>query len=323
MKPKVFIAKKIPYKVEQYIGEYCDYVKWQGKDEITRLEMLKEINDAEGILTTSGTGGMVDEEFISYAPKLKVVSNISVGYNNFDIEAMKKHNVMGTNTPGVLNKTVADTVLALMLDSSRRVSELDRFIRQGKWTKEISKEHFGRDMNGATLGIIGMGRIGEEIAKRARLGFDMDIIYYNRNRKPETEKKFSAKYVSLQELLRSSDFVVLMTPLTNETFHLIGIEEFKIMKKTAYFINASRGQTVDENALIYALKNKIIAGAGLDVFDKEPIEVHNELLNIPNVVLTPHIGSATLKTRVAMVMLAAENMVKALLGQVPPNLVNK
>ncbi|MDF2880400.1 MAG: dehydrogenase [Clostridiaceae bacterium] len=323
MKPKVFIAKTIPYEVEKYIEKYCDCTKWRGKDEITRNEMLKAIIDAEGILTTSGTGGIVDEEFISYAPKLKVVSNISVGYNNFNIEVMRKHNIMGTNTPGVLNNTVADTVLALMLDSSRRISELDRFVRQGKWQEEISEEYFGRDMYGATLGIIGLGRIGEEVAKRAKFGFDMDIIYYNRNRKLEVEKKLNAKYTSLQELLKSSDFIVLMTPLTNDTYHLIGAEEFKIMKKTAYFINTSRGKTVDEKALIFALQNNFIAGAGLDVFDKEPIDIHNELLKMSNVVLTPHIGSATSKTRFEMAMLAAENMVKALLGQIPPNLVNQ
>lgn len=323
MKPKIFIAKTIPYEVEKYIAQYCDYTKWQNKEEITREQMLQEIKDVEGILTTSGTGGLIDEEFIFHAPKLKVVSNISVGYNNFNFEAMRKHNIIGTNTPGVLNNTVADTVIALMLDSSRRISELDRFVRQGKWTDDLSDKYFGTDMYGATLGIIGMGRIGEQIAKRAKFGFDMNIIYYNRNRKPEAEKKFNAKYVNLQELLKSSDFIVLMTPLTNETYHLIGTEEFKIMKKTAYFINTSRGKTVDEKALIYALENEIIAGAGLDVFDKEPIDIHNELLKIPNVVLTPHIGSATLKTRFEMAMLAAENMVKALLGKIPPNLVNQ
>jgi glyoxylate/hydroxypyruvate/2-ketogluconate reductase len=321
MKPKVFIAKPIPVQVEEYIAEHCDYKKWMPLEDITREQMFKEIGDVEGILTNCHTGGQVNDEFIDHAPKLKVVSNISVGHNNYEVEVMRRRNVMGTNTPGVLDDTVADTVLALMLDSSRRISELDRFTRDGNWVEELKDEYFGRDVHHATLGIIGMGRVGEAIAKRAVYGFDMNVQYYNRNTKPETEEKLGVKYANLDDLLRTSDFVVLMTPLTKDTYHLMGEREFGLMKEAAYFINASRGQTVDENALIGALQQKKIAGAGLDVYEKEPIDPNNPLLKIPNVVLAPHIGSATAKTRFDMSMVAAQNMVKALLGEVPPNLV--
>lgn len=321
MKPKVFIAKPIPVEVEEFIAKHCEYKKWEPLEDITREQMFEEIGDVDGILTNCHTGGQINDEFIDKAPRLKVVSNISVGHNNFELDVMKRRNVMGTNTPGVLDDTVADTVLVLMLDSSRRISELDRFTREGKWVEELKDEYFGRDVHHATLGIIGMGRVGEAIAKRAVYGFDMNVQYYNRNRKPEAEEKLGVKYAELDDLLRTSDFVALMTPLTKDTYHLMGAREFGLMKETAYFINASRGQTVDENALIEALQQKKIAGAGLDVYEKEPIDPNNPLLKIPNVVLAPHIGSATAKTRFDMSMVAAQNMVKALLGEVPPNLV--
>lgn len=320
MKNKVYIANPIPKYVEEYIGKYCEYQIWNGDSKITRDKLLENVKDVDGLIVF---GHKIDEELLSAAPKLKVVSNLSVGYDNFNIEEMKKRGVVGTNTPYVLDDTVADLIFALILAKSRRVVELDKYVRQGNWEKDIEKTHFGLDVHGATLGIIGMGNIGEAVATRGKFGFGMDILYHNRTRKPQAEKELGAKYCSLEEVLRKSDFIVLMTPLTEDTKELIGYKEFDMMKETAIFINGSRGQTVNEEALINALSNKKIFGAGLDVFYKEPVDVNNPLLKMDNVVVLPHIGSATGKTRDEMAMLAAENMVKALKGEMPPTMVKE
>jgi gluconate 2-dehydrogenase len=301
--------------VEDYISQYCEVRKWEGKGPVPRDVLLRELADIEGLMTA---GRRINENLLNHAPNLKVVSNVSVGYNNFDLEAMKKRNVIGTNTPHVLDETVADLAFGLILASARRIAELDRFVKEGKWEPTTGDDPFmGVDVHHATLGIIGMGRIGEAIARRAALGFQMDVLYYNRNRKPKAEEEIGVKYSDFDNLLKNSDFVLLMTPLTPETHHLIGEKEFRLMKKTAIFINVSRGQTVDEQALIRALQNKEIHAAALDVFDKEPIEKDNPLLQMPNVVTTPHIGSATKKTTDAMAMRAAQNLVAVLTGQDP------
>jgi gluconate 2-dehydrogenase len=273
----------------------------------------------QGLFTA---GGKIDEELLSHAPQLKVVSNVSVGYNNMDLEAMRAHGVIGTNTPEVLDETVADLVFALILGAARRIAELDQYMKQGKWQKGDDTSLYGLDVHHTTLGIIGMGRIGEAIARRAKLGFLMNVQYYNRNRKPELEARLGVTYQPMNELLRTSDFILLMTPLTDETTHLIGRDQFLIMKPTAIFINASRGKTVDETALIEALQNKQIQAAGLDVYDREPIDALNPLLRMPNVLTLPHIGSATAQTRFDMAMLAAKNLVSAIQGQIPPNLIS-
>ncbi|MCY9667823.1 D-glycerate dehydrogenase [Paenibacillus alginolyticus] len=320
MKPKVFLAYPIPREVEDFIAEHCDYRKWDSEETISRSQLLKEISDVDGLLIS---GGKIDQELLDFAPKLKVVSNVSVGYNNFDLAAMKARKVMGTNTPNVLDETVADLVFGLILATARRISELDRYVKDGKWQSGIDDHLFGVDVHHAKLGIIGMGRIGEKIVRRAKYGFNMDVLYYNRKRKLAAEKNLGVKYCTLQELLQESDFVVLMIPLTAETTHLIGREELALMKKTAIFINTSRGQTVDEEALIVALEKGDIRGAGLDVFEQEPVDPSNPLLKMPNVVALPHIGSATVKTRFDMAMLAAQNLVKAVSGEIPPNLVEE
>jgi glyoxylate/hydroxypyruvate/2-ketogluconate reductase len=320
MKPKVFLAKSVPREVEEYIAEHCDYRKWDSEKEIPRSQLLEELSDVDGLLIA---GGKIDQELLDLAPKLKVVSNVSVGYNNFDLAAMKAREVMGTHTPTVLDDTVADLVFGLILATARRIPELDRYVKDGKWQKGSDEHLFGMDVHHAKLGIIGMGRIGETIARRAKYGFSMDVLYYNRTRKVAAEQSLGVKYCTLQELLQESDFVVLMTPLTAETTHLIGREELALMKKTAIFINTSRGQTVDEEALIEALENGGIYGAGLDVYGQEPVDLNNPLLKWPNVVTLPHIGSATAKTRFDMAMLAAENLVKAVSGELPPNLVEE
>ncbi|EEM03411.1 D-isomer specific 2-hydroxyacid dehydrogenase, NAD-binding [Bacillus pseudomycoides] len=318
VKPKVYIAERVPKFVETYLSEHCEYEKWDSSEKIPREVLLEKIKDKHGLLNF---GTKIDEELLRAAPHLKVVSNISVGYDNFDLEAMQGRNVIGTNTPYVLDDTVADLVFALMLSAGRRVCELDSYVKDGNWNAEITKKHFGLDVHHSTIGIIGMGRIGEAVAKRAKLGFDMNVLYYNRRRKEEAEQKFDAAYCDLHTLLKQSDFIVLLTPLTEETYQLIGEKEFSLMKETAIFINASRGKTVDEPALIDALKQKKIFAAGIDTFTQEPVEKDNPLLSLTNVVTLPHIGSATLKTRHQMAMTAAENLVAGLQGKTPPNIV--
>lgn len=320
MKPKVYITRDIPEDVESYIAEHCSYSKWEHEESIPRDHLLASLKDAEGLLTS---GGKIDAELLEHAPLLKAVSTISVGYNNFDLEAMKARGIIGTNTPEVLNDTVADLVMALILSAARRVTELDRYVKDGLWKQGDDEVLFGLDVHHKTLGIIGMGEIGEAVAHRGKWGFGMNVLYHNRNRKTDAEHTLGAEYRDLDDLLQESDFIVLMTPLTTATRHMIGKREFSLMKPTAIFINASRGATVDESALISALHNRSIFGAGLDVFDFEPVLPDNPLLKMPNVVALPHIGSATKQTRYDMAMLAAQNLVDALYGRTPPNVVRE
>lgn len=320
MKPNVYITEQIPKEVEGYIANHCNYEIWRSEQRIPRKLLLQKLQDKHGLLNFGVT---IDEELLQAAPHLQVVSNISVGYDNFDTNAMKAHNIMGTNTPYVLDDTVADLIVGLMLTASRRICEMNSYVKEGRWEDQIHKEYFGLDVHHATIGIIGMGRIGEAVAKRAALGFDMNVLYYNRRRKEEAEKAYHAVYRSLDELLQASDFIVLMTPLTEETYHLIGEREFKQMKKTAIFINASRGNTVDEKALYTALQQRQIFAAGLDTFTHEPVARDNPLLQLNNVITLPHIGSATQKTRYDMAMTAAQNLVAALYGKTPSYVVTK
>lgn len=318
MKPKVYMTYPASEEVEQFLAEHCEIRKWEGQGRVPEEVLLKEVRDIDGLYTSGSTTGKIDEYLLNNAPNLKVVSNVSVGYNNFDIEAMRNRNVVGTNTPHVLDETVADLAFALLLSTARRIVELDNFVKAGNWKLTTAySDTYGKDVHGATLGIIGMGRIGEAIARRARFGFEMDVLYYNRNRKLEAEKKYDAKYRDMPALLAEADYVILMTPLTPETYQLIGGKEFKLMKESAVFINVSRGQTVDEQALIRALENGEIYAAGLDVFEKEPVDANNLLLTLPNVVTVPHIGSATASTEKKMAMRAAENLVAVLTGEKP------
>lgn len=317
-KPKVYIAKEVSKEVEDYISEFCDYEKWGSDKRITRRELLDKLVDKEGVLLS---GIKIDEELLQNANKLRVVSNVSVGYDNFDLKIMKEKNIIGTNTPNVLDNTVADLIFGLILTTARRISELDNYVKDGMWGAEDDKNLFGVNVHHTTLGIIGMGRIGEAVAKRGKFGFDMDVIYYNRNRKPEVEERLGVKYCDFQSLLSKSDFILVMTPLTKDTYHLIDVAEFNMMKETAVFINASRGEIVNEQAMIEALQNKKIFGAGLDVYENGIINSDNTLLKMPNVVTLPHIGSAVENTRNDMAMLAAKNLVEALLGKTPINMV--
>jgi gluconate 2-dehydrogenase len=320
MKPRIYIDRPIPQEVEDYLAEYCSIDVWRELAPIPRATLLDKLESAAGLLTA---GAKIDEELLSRAPGLKAVSSSSVGYNHYDLEAMKRHGIIGTNTPHVLDETVADLVFALILGCARRVAELDRYVREGKWVKGLGDAWFGTDVHHKTMGIIGMGRIGEAVAKRARYGFDMDVFYFNRTRKLDAEQQLGVRYAELDELLATSDYVVILVPLTPVTSKLIGREQFELMKPTAFFINASRGQTVDEGALLDALQGGKIAGAGLDVFEQEPVPADHPLLLLPNVLALPHIGSATAQTRLEMAKLAARNLVDALSGNTPANVVRE
>ncbi|MEO6458212.1 MAG: D-glycerate dehydrogenase [Chloroflexia bacterium] len=263
----------------------------------------------------------IDGEVLDAAPDLKIVANMAVGYNNIDVDEATHRGVAVTNTPGVLTDTTADFAWTLLMASARRLVEGDRFLRAGRFHGWGPLMMVGQDVYGKTLGIIGFGRIGRALAKRAT-GFDMTVLYYDRNpADSDTDKTLNARSVSMDELLAQSDYVSLHTDYNPETHHLIGQAEFEKMMPTAYLINTARGAIVDETALVEALKTKQIAGAGLDVFEKEP-EIHPGLLELENAVLAPHIASASLDTRTAMATMAADNIIAMLTGKRPPNLVN-
>ncbi|MEF2966740.1 D-glycerate dehydrogenase [Paenibacillus sp. M1] len=313
-RPKVYIARDLPQPAAALIEEHCEPRYWRGPGNIDAARLSEELGDAEGLLVT---GTPIDGKVLAAAPNLRAISDLSAGYNNLDLQAIRERGIMATHTPYVLDDTVADLAMALMLAAARRVTELDRLVKDGRWIKGMGDELFGLDVHHKRLGIIGMGRIGERVARRASLGFEMDVVYYNRRPKPEAEAQLGLAYCTLEELLRTSDYVLLLTPLTAQTRHLMGEREFKLMKPNAIFINVSRGETVNEAALIRALEDKTIAGAGLDVFEQEPVSPDNPLLRMDNVVTLPHIGSATAETRLNMAMSAARNLVNALTGQGP------
>ncbi|MEX3823454.1 2-hydroxyacid dehydrogenase, partial [Paraburkholderia sp. BR14262] len=255
--------------------------------------------------------------------RVKALSTISVGYDQFDVADLTKRGIVLAHTPDVLTESTADPVFSLILASARRVVELADWVKAGQWKGSIGPAQFGVDVQGKTLGIVGLGRIGGAVARRAALGFNMKVLYTNRSPNEAAERNYGARRVELDELLASADFVCLQVPLTDATRHLIGAEQLKKMKKSAILINASRGATVDEKALIAALEARTIHGAGLDVFEREPIDPASPLLRMPNVVALPHIGSATHETRHAMARCAAENLVAALAGTLDVNVVNR
>ncbi len=284
------------------------------------LDQLRAaLPQAQGLL---GASLKLDAQWLDLAPKLEAIASVSVGIDNYDLDYLTARHILLTNTPDVLTETTADTGFALILASARRVVELAIRVRNGQWQKNIGPEHFGTDVHGKTLGIIGMGRIGEALAQRGHFGFGMPVIYHSHSPKPAVEARFGARYRSLKELLQEADFICLTLPLTAETQGLIGAEQFALMRTDSIFINISRGKVVDEAALIHALQQGQIRGAGLDVFEREPLDPASPLLTLDNVVATPHIGSATIETREAMARCAVDNLLAALDGQRPPNLVN-
>jgi glyoxylate reductase len=286
--------------------------------ELPVAELAQRVADCEAIIPMGAHP--IPEAVLAAASRLRVVAVAAAGYNIVDVAAATRRGILVTNTPGVLTETTADMAWALMLGVARRVPESDRFVRAGKWTGVYWSQLVGADVHGATLGIIGLGRIGQAIARRAQ-GFGMRVLYHKRQRDPEAERSVGAEYRSKADLLQEADFVVLSIPLSPETRHLIGAAELALMKPTAFLVNVARGPVVDEAALVEALQAKRIAGAGLDVFEEEP-KLHPGLLGLENLALTPHIGSASGATRLRMATRAAENCVAALEGRRPPNLVN-
>ena len=300
----------------------------QAQAEVTLIERLDtqglaQLRDAlpsaHGLL---GASLRLDASLLDLAPQLQAVASVSVGVDNYDIDYLTERRILLSNTPDVLTETTADTGFALILATARRVVELANMVRAGQWQQNIGPRHFGSDVHGKTLGIIGMGRIGEALAQRGHFGFGMPVIYHSHSPKPAAEQRFGAGYRSLGALLQEADFICLTLPLTAETHGLIGASAFAQMRPESIFINISRGKVVDEAALIEALRSGRIRGAGLDVFEQEPLSADSPLLQLDNVVATPHMGSATHETREAMARCAVDNLLAALAGERPANLVN-
>jgi lactate dehydrogenase-like 2-hydroxyacid dehydrogenase len=316
--PKVYITRPLPAKAVERLAARYD-VKMRPEDApLDPAQLAESCREIEGLMAT---GVRVSEDVVAQAPRLRAVANVGVGYDNIDVAACTCRRIPVTNTPDVLTETTADLAFALLMAAPRRLVECDRYVREGKWQSSKWELLWGSDIYGKTLGVYGLGRIGKAVVRRAR-GFSMRVIYYDVVRPTAAlEEELGAQFVDRETLLREADFLTLHVPLTPETHHLVGARELSMLKPTAFLINAARGKCVDEAALVEALQSKRLAGAGLDVFEHEP-HVHPELLSLPNVVLAPHVGSATAQTRLAMAMLAVENLVAGLEGRRPPNLVN-
>ncbi|NUL37944.1 glyoxylate/hydroxypyruvate reductase GhrB [Kosakonia sacchari] len=319
MKPSIILYKALPDDLLQRLETHFTVTRVANLKPETVAQHAGAFASAQGLL---GSSEKVDSELLEKMPQLRATSTISVGYDNFDVDALNARKILLMHTPTVLTETVADTMMALVLSSARRVVEVAERVKAGEWTSGIGADWFGIDVHHKTLGIIGMGRIGLALAQRAHFGFGMPILYNARRHHTEAEERFQARYCDLDTLLKESDFVCLVLPLTDETHHLIGKAQFEMMKKSAIFINAGRGPVVDEAALIEALKNGEIHAAGLDVFEQEPLPVDSPLLSLPNVVALPHIGSATHETRYNMAECAVDNLIDALNGKVEKNCVN-
>ena len=319
MKPKILVTREVFDETLAYLGEHCEVESNQADVPLAAETLAQHLNDKQGVVCS--LTDRIDDPLLTRCPQLKVVANIAVGYNNIDLAACTARGVMATNTPGVLDDSTADLAWTLMLATARRLTEAEAYIRAGQWKGWHLKQLLGVDVHHATLGIIGMGRIGQVIARRAA-GFEMRVIYHNRTRLgAEIERRLNATYVSKDELLAQADFVVLQMPYSPQTHHLIGEAELKKMKPSAILINSTRGGVVDDAALIRALRNGTLRAAGLDVFEGEP-KLNPGFLELKNVVLAPHVGSSTEATRRATAMTAAKNAVAALTGGTPPNLLN-
>lgn len=317
----MYVTRAIPENALKVLQEVADVNMRKEEMPPSKEEVIKEVSDIDGLLCL--LTDKIDSEVIEAGKNLKVISNYAVGFDNIDVEAATKQGIYVTNTPGVLTETTADFTWALLMAVARRVVEGDKYVGRGFWKVAWAPMMMlGNDIYGKTLGIVGLGRIGAAVARRTK-GFNIRILYHSRTRKIDLEKELGVEYADFETLLRESDFVTIHVPLTNENFHMIGEREFSLMKRTAYLINTSRGSVVDQKALYNALKEGKIAGAALDVFEQEPINSKNPLLQLDNVVLTPHIVSASVETRTKMGVMAAENLVSVLKGRIPPNLVNE
>lgn len=314
-KPKILVARAIFPETIAKLEQHFEVEHNQDDQPWSKQQLAAKLGDKVGAFTTGSE--RIDAEVLAGAPALKICANMAVGYNNFDVDAMTARGVLATNAPDVLTETTADFGFALLMATARRITESEHYLRAGKWDRWSYDMFAGSDVHGSTLGILGMGRIGQAIARRGAHGFRMNVIYHNRSRlAPEQEAACMARYVSKDELLASADHLVLVLPYSASSHHAIGAREIAQMKPTANLINLARGGIVDDAALALALRERRIAAAGLDVFEGEP-KVHPDLLTVPNVVLTPHIASATVPTRLAMASLAADNLIGFLVNGKP------
>ena len=311
MKPKILITRAVFPEVISRLQQHFEVQSNQTDELWTKAELIEKLKDKAGAFTNGSD--RIDAEVLDANPQLKICANMAVGYNNFDVDAMTAHKVLATNTPDVLTETTADFGFALLMATARRMTESEIYLREGKWTKWSYDMFAGSDIHGSTLGILGMGRIGQGIAKRGAHGFGMKVIYHNRSRlDAATEAECKASYVSKEDLLKTADHVVLVLPYSPASHHTIGAAELAQMKPSATLVNIARGGIVDDAALAKALREGRIAAAGLDVFEGEP-KFNPDLLTVPNVVLTPHIASSSVPTRMAMANLAADNLIGFLL----------
>jgi glyoxylate reductase len=319
VKPKVYVNRLIPEEALKKLAQSCDCRIWEGELAVPRDVLLKEVPEIDALLSL--LTDKIDAPIMDAAPKLRVISNMAVGFDNIDVREATKRKIVVCNTPGVLTETTADFAFALLLAAARRVAEGERNVKEGKWKTWGPMIMLGHDVHHATLGIVGLGRIGAEVAKRAK-GFDMKILYHDSVRRPELEKALGVEFRDLRSLLGESDFVTVHTPLLPETYHLIGEEQFKIMKKTAIVVNTARGPIVDPKALYRALRDHQIAYAALDVTEPEPIPLNDPLLTLSNILIVPHIASASVATRTKMALMAVDNLLAALKGERPQHIVN-
>jgi len=319
-KPQIYVTREMPERGLNIIKEKFEAEVWPEYAPPPKKVIIEKAAKVDALATL--LSDKIDAEVFDAAPNLKIIAQMAVGFDNIDINEATKRGIYVTNTPGVLTETTADFAWTLLMAVARRVVEADKYVRTGKWKAGWHPMMMqGRDIYDATLGIVGLGRIGCAIAKRAK-GFDMTVLYHDVIRRPDFEKEYSIQFTELDTLLKRADFVTINVPLTKETHHLIDEKKLKLMKKTAYLINNARGPIVDEKALYKALKNGWIAGAALDVFEEEPTPVHNPLLTLDNVVVAPHISSASYETRSKMAEMVAQNLVAFFEGKTPPNLVN-
>ena len=319
MKPKVYVTRLLPKDAMDKIHSFCDAKVWEGELPPPRNILLENVTDIEGLLSL--LTDKIDAELMNRARKLRVVSNCAVGFDNIDVQEATKRGIIVSNTPGVLTDTTADFAFALLMAAARRVVEGDRVVRAGKWKTWGPMILLGQDVHGSTLGIIGLGRIGSAMAKRAK-GFGMRILYSDVVRNKQAEEELGIEYVNIDTLFTRSDFITIHTTLTPETHHLIDQKQFEKMKRTAVLVNTSRGPIVDNMALYDALRSGKIAYAALDVTEPEPIPADHPLLTLDNVIVVPHIASASVATRTKMGLMAADNLIAGLKGEMPPNPVN-
>jgi glyoxylate reductase len=318
-RPYVFVARELPGDAVERLRSAAQVEVWPDQEPPPREVLLRQAARAEALLTL--LTDRVDAALLDGAPRLRIVSNMAVGYDNIDVEAATARGVLVTNTPGVLTETTADFAFALLLATARRLVEGNRLAHSGGWRTWHPSFLLGQDVHGATLGIIGMGAIGRAVARRAR-GFAMRLLYSDSQRQPELEAELDASFAPLETLLQESDFVSLHVPLTTQTHHLIGQRELSLMKSSAILINTSRGPVVDQKALCEALRSRTIAAAGLDVAEVEPVPADDPLLELDNLTLTPHIASASIATRSRMADMAADAILAVLRGETPANLLN-